>query len=107
LLRSHEVHVSGAPSHVAHVALQVAQVMSSLVRYSPTPQSNVHVPATESKSAPAKQAVQLVAPASSHVLHVGSHSSHPSDASPLSGRVMPAEGAYLPSGQVATHEPLL
>ena len=93
---AHEVQFVDSPRQVWHVALQERQTPSPTVaeRNWPTAQTVVHVPALASCVAPATQEVQPEEVPSEHVAHVASHAVHVLLAS-----------AYLPLGQLATHEP--
>lgn len=75
---SHEVHASGAPLHVWHVALQLMHVpiFPSILRNNPGAQGVVHVPVLSSYVAPAGQAVQLDALPAVQVAQDTSHARH-------------------------------
>ena len=82
------------PKHVAHVELHVAHVPSPSTSYLPSAQVEVHVPATESKLPPGRQAVQPAAVASVHSAQLASHATQ-----------LELESAKVLDGQAATHEP--
>jgi hypothetical protein len=92
----HEVQLVLVPRHVWHVELQLRQtlVSSTTLRYEPIAQTVVQVPAPALKLAPGRHDVQLVADESVHVAQDASHAWHVLFAS-----------AYLPAGQLLTHDP--
>ena len=93
---AHDVQLVLVPKHVWHVALQLRHSPrpSFVERKSPIEQTVVHVPAPTLKLAPATQEAQLVDVPPVHVAQEAWQLTHTSLAS-----------AYLPAGQLATHEP--
>jgi len=89
----HDVQLP-ATVHVLHVDSQSAHVWPSDSRYCPRGHEYVHVPATLSKVAPAKQAVQPLAVPSLQSPHEESQALQKLSAS-----------AYLPLGGAETHVP--
>ena len=93
-LESHDVHAP-ACEQVWHDVSHAPQVVPSLCTNWPDGHTAVHVPAVLSKVTPARHAVQLVAVALLHSLHVLSQVEH---------RLLESE--YFPPGHEATQVPL-
>lgn len=89
--RAHDVQLVLAPKHIWQVALQSRQTPPS--SYLPTAHIDVHVPISESRLPPGRQARQPVAVASEQAAHEASHAVHV----PLA--------ANVPDGQLVMHCP--